>query len=374
MPTILEYFEGHQVIIVSAAPGSGKSSVLPWCLARSGYGPVICAQPRHFAATVAAAKAGEEWERDVAFTTTRRLLGETRPPVVLAAFRAVVIDEAHDRVLGTARAAVAAGEMGRVRVVVCTADGPADEDALSGFFGGAPVVAFHRAAPNPVLVHYSRGPVLDMLSAVVDEVAEIHGSSTPGDVLAFLPDVVRVEEACHRLEQLGMPGLVVSRMHDHFPAEFMGDALDPAPSGCTKVVVATDVAETAVRVPGITYVVDPGVRSEEPFEMISREAARRRLGVAGDAGPGHCHRLYMQDNYTGFEEHNVPAIRRDGSWHAVQARAHAHETCRMPGFELLGPSGLPELDDVVGQLVDGGYLDKHTEPTEKAERKAYDED
>lgn len=200
--------------------------------------------------------------------------------------------------------------------------------------------------------------MLDVLSAVVDEVADIHRSSPPGDVLAFLPNVVRVEEACHRLHRLGLPGLVICQMHDHLPAELMGDALDPAPGGCRKVVLATDVAETAVRVPGIAYVVDPGVRSEEPFEMISKEAARRRLAVAGDASPGHCHRLYMEDEYNGLDEHNVPAIRRDGARFYLAFKLMRHAADGIPGFEFLDSSELKGLECVVGQLIDGGYLDK----------------
>lgn len=131
MTKILEDLKDHQVVIVSAAPGSGKSSVLPRLLGKSSYGPVICAQPRHFASCVASAKAGEEWQSNVAFTTTRRLLDafrEIRPPQrVLAAFHAVVIDEAHDRstlctdvLLTMVRAALTVGEMEPLRIVVCT--------------------------------------------------------------------------------------------------------------------------------------------------------------------------------------------------------------------------------------------------------------
>ncbi|XP_062208863.1 pre-mRNA-splicing factor ATP-dependent RNA helicase DEAH1-like [Phragmites australis] len=378
MPTILGYLEEHQVVVVSAEPGSGKSSVLPRCLVNSGYGPVICAQPRHFAATVAWAKAGEEWESDVVFTTTRLLLDAfCARTAVLASFGAVVIDEAHDRtlctdvLLGMIRAAVATGKMGHLRVVVCTAGGPAD-GVLSGFFG-VPIVAFQRAV-HPVEVHYSRGPMLDMVGAVIEEVAGIHKSKPPGDVLAFLPEVVHVEEAYHRLRQLGLPGLVACRIHDHLPAELMGDALDPAPGGSRKVVLATDVAETAVLVPGIKYVVDTGVLSEEPLVKISKEAANRRSAVASTASPGHCHRLYTQDEYAAFDEHNVPLISRDGAHFMFALLLKRHAADGMPGFEFLDPSVAPALESVVDQLIAAGYLDKHGNLTEKGEREAYDED
>lgn len=135
----------------------------------------------------------------------------------------------------------------------------------------------------------------------------------------------------------------------------------------TKVVLATDVAETAVLVPGITYVVDTGVLSEDPLERVSKETANRRAAVAGAAGcPGHCCRLRRAYR---------PA--HQAGWRALQARVHAQEThaaCDMPGFELLDQAVAPALENVVGELVASGYLDKHGKLTEKGKHEAYDED
>lgn len=380
MPTILGYLANHQVVVVSASPGSGKSSVLPRYLATNGYGPVVCAQPRHFAATVAAARAGEEWERDVVFTTTRRLVDVfgARSPV-LASFGAVVIDEAHERtlstdvLLGMAKASVETGSMGHCRVVICTAGGPAD-DMLFEFFG-APIVACLRTA-HPVEVHYSIGPMLDMVGAVVDEVAAIHASQPPGDVLAFLPENVNIEQAKARLKQLDLPGLVTRYIHDHLPAELTDTMLNaPVPDGSRRVVLATDVAETAVLVRGITYVVDPGLISEEPLERISKETATRRAAMAGFAGPGSCHRLYLEKEHPGLDEHTVPHIRRDSALAKFVLMLKRHAAVGMPGFEVFDPAVEPAvLENVADQLVAAGYLDKHGNLTDKGEREAYDED
>lgn len=380
--TILYYLQNYRIVVVSAAPGSGKSTVLPRYLANHGFGPVICAQPRLLAVTVASSKPGQERESDdVWFTTTRVLIDmlccNRRQPFV-AAFRTIVVDEAHDRtlctdlLLGVVKAAVAAEEMGHLNVVVCTAGGPEDS-SLSDFFG-APIVAFQRAV-HPVAVHYSRGPMLDMVSAVVEEVRDIHRSKPPGDVLVFLPDIIRILEAYEKLEQLDMPGLVLCLIHDNLPKEFMGYALDPAPGGSRKVVLATDVAETAVLVPGITYVVDTGVLSEDPFAMVSKEAAIRRAAVAGAAFAGHCHRLYMEGEYAGFQEHTVPHVKRDGgALNKLALMLKRHAADGMPGFELLDPPVAPSLENVVAELVTSGYLDKHGKLTGKGKREAYDED
>uniref|UniRef100_A0A0D3FH05 Helicase C-terminal domain-containing protein n=1 Tax=Oryza barthii TaxID=65489 RepID=A0A0D3FH05_9ORYZ len=376
MPAILEYLEDHRVVVVSAAPGSGKSSVLPRCLAESGYGPVLCAQPRHLAAFVAMAKVGEEWDSDIEFTTTRQLLDRfSSPAPVLAGYGAVVIDEAHDRTLGTdvllgmVKAALATGTTmgGRCKVVVCTAGGPAD-GMLSAFFGGAPVVSIPRAA-HQVEVRYSRGPVLDM--------AAIHASQPPGDVLVFLPENADIIGVHARLLGLPVPGLAVRYVHDNLPAELIDIMLinSPVPDGRRRVVLATDVAETAVLVHGITYVVDTGLVSEQPPVRISKEAAAARAAIAGFSGPGRCHRLYQPEEYDDLDEHTIPHIRQDGAAVRFALMVKRHAADGIPGFEIFDPALEPAvLKNVFGQLVNGGYLDKLGNLSDKGEREAYDED
>uniref|UniRef100_A0A0E0KC57 Helicase C-terminal domain-containing protein n=1 Tax=Oryza punctata TaxID=4537 RepID=A0A0E0KC57_ORYPU len=383
MPAILEYLEDHRVVVVSAAPGSGKSSVLPRCLAESGYGPVLCAQPRHFAAFVAVAKVGQEWDSDIEFTTTRQLLDRfSSQPPVLAGYGAVVIDEAHDRTLGTdvllgmVKAALATGRMGQCKVVVCTAGGPAD-GMLCAFFGGAPVISSLRAA-HPVEVRYSRGPVLDMAAAVADEVAAIHASQPPGDVLVFLPENADIIDVHAKLLDLPLPvsGLAVRYVHDNLPAELIDFMLNSlVPDGRRRVVLANDVAETAVLVHGITYVVDTGLVSEQPPVRISKAAAAARAAIAGFSGPGRCHRLYQQEEYDGLDEHTIPHIGQDGAAVKFALMVKRHAADGIPGFEIFDPALKPAmLKNVFGQLVNGGYLDKLGNLTDKGEREAYDED
>uniref|UniRef100_A0A0D9VSN4 Helicase C-terminal domain-containing protein n=1 Tax=Leersia perrieri TaxID=77586 RepID=A0A0D9VSN4_9ORYZ len=386
IPTILEYLEDHPVVIVSAAPGSGKSSVLPRCLAESGHGPVLCAQPRHIAAVVAETKAGKEWRSNIVFTTTRQVLDMFGSPSApgLAGYGTLVIDEAHDRtqlgtdvLLGMVKAALAAGTMGQCKVVVCTAGGcgPAD-DTLHDFFDGAPIVSSLRAS-HPVEVRYSRGPVLDMAAAVVDEVVSIHASRPPGDVLVFLPENADIVDVSARLERLELTGLVIRHIHDNLPLAHVNLMLNsPVPDGWRRVVLATDVAETAVLVRGITYVVDTGLVSEQPLPVrISKETAAARAAIAGFSGPGRCHRLNQKKEYDGLDEHTVPHIRRDGAAVEFALMVKRHAADGMPGFEVFDTALKPAvLKNVFGQLVNGGYLDKLGNLTDKGVREAYDED
>ncbi|EEE58818.1 hypothetical protein OsJ_10383 [Oryza sativa Japonica Group] len=520
MPAILEYLEDHRVVVVSAAPGSGKSSVLPRCLAESGYGPVLCAQPRHLAAFVAMAKVGEEWDSDIEFTTTRQLLDRfSFPAAVLAGYGAVVIDEAHDRTLGTdvllgiVKAALATGTTmggrckvvppgdvlaflpenadiigvharllglpvpglavryvhdnlpaelidimlinspvpdGRRRVVLATdvaetavlvhgityvvdtglvseqppvrisKEAAAARAAIAGFSGpgrchrlyqpeeyddldehtiphirqdgaavrfalmvkrhaadGIPGFEIFDPALEPAVLKNVFGPVLDMAAAVADEVAAIHASQPPGDVLAFLPENADIIGVHARLLGLPVPGLAVRYVHDNLPAELIDIMLinSPVPDGRRRVVLATDVAETAVLVHGITYVVDTGLVSEQPPVRISKEAAAARAAIAGFSGPGRCHRLYQPEEYDDLDEHTIPHIRQDGAAVRFALMVKRHAADGIPGFEIFDPALEPAvLKNVFGQLVNGGYLDKLGNLSDKGEREAYDED
>ncbi|KAL6644850.1 hypothetical protein ACP70R_016458 [Stipagrostis hirtigluma subsp. patula] len=364
MRTILRHLKDHQVIVVSAAPSSGKSSVLPQCLVSGGYGPVICAQPRHFAATVASAKAGDGCDSGVTFTTTRVLADAFRnPQPVAAAYRAVVIDEAHDRtlstdlLLGMVSAALASGSMGDCRVV-CTAGGPADG-----------VLRARRLVPREgrrVPAGGEPGGAGALLAGARDRHGGRGGRRGGGH-----PPVEAARRragvlAGRRPRRGGLPPAAAARPSG--AADLRRPR--PPPGGAHG-----DVAETAVPVPGIAYVVDSSVLSEEPLDMISKEAAQRRLAVAGGgSGPGHCHRLYMQEEHAGFGEHAVPSIWRNDAHIMFALILKRHGADVMPGFEFLDPSMAPALESVIGQLVAAGFLDKHGKLTEKGGREAYDED
>ncbi|XP_015690287.2 pre-mRNA-splicing factor ATP-dependent RNA helicase DEAH1-like [Oryza brachyantha] len=269
---------------------------------------------------------------------------------------------------------MATGTMGQCKVVVCTAGGPAD-GMLRTFFGGAPIVSSLRAG-HPVEVRYSRGPMLDMVDAVADEVAAIHASQPPGDVLVFLPENADIINAHAELELLDQPGLAARYIHDNLPAELTDIMLNsPVPDGGRRVVLATDVAETAVLVHGITYVVDTGLVSEQPSAWISKETAAARAAIAGFSGPGRCHRLYQKKQYDGFDELTIPHIRRDGAAVKFALMVKRHTADGMTGFEVFDPVLKPAvMKNIFGQLVNGGYLDKQGNLTDKGRLEAYDED
>ncbi|KAG0529147.1 hypothetical protein BDA96_05G073200 [Sorghum bicolor] len=248
----------HQVVFVEAWPGTGRSSQVPRVLHAAGHGPVVCSQTYRIAAESAAAHAA-----------TNMRAGETRPPArplhllaadpLLARYGAVVVDEADDGMLLTAavlscvKAVVA--RRPELRLVICIHGTMFyGEGAINDFFPDAVhlwfrtmlgVLRFHDFLTEPV-------PVTDYVAASVHTVCSIHSGEPPGDVLVFLPTPPS--------RRSGTAGTRHARcLHDGLAVvDLIGDVLSPAPDGKRKVVLANDVANSAVFVEGIKYIVDSG--------------------------------------------------------------------------------------------------------------------
>ncbi|CAL4994453.1 unnamed protein product [Urochloa decumbens] len=275
----------HQVLFVHAWPGTGKSSQVPRVLHSAGHGPVICSQTYRLADESAAAHAGADMRAGevavaldgrapagdtaaaVTYATHHALLRELAADPVLARYGAVVIDEADDgmlltsAVLGLVRSAAA--RRPDLRVVICTRGTLFfGEDAVHAFFPGAEHLWFDTDL-GVCPWEYVGDPVTDTdhVAAAVATVRRIHGAEPPGDVLVFVPSRADVEAADRLLLAAPLtPGIVTRRLHDGVPAHLVGDVLAPTPDGERKVVLATDIADSAVFVEGIRYIVDSGYR------------------------------------------------------------------------------------------------------------------
>ncbi|CAO2145889.1 unnamed protein product [Urochloa humidicola] len=135
------------------------------------------------------------------------------------------------------------------------------EEALHAFFPATEHLWFDTDLGVRPLV-YLPEPVTDHVAAAVATVRRIHAAEPPGDVLVFLPSRADIEEAEHLLSVGGAPppGIVTRRLHDGVPVDLIGEVLGPTPNGKRKVVLATDIADSAVFIEGIKYIVDSGYR------------------------------------------------------------------------------------------------------------------
>jgi ATP-dependent RNA helicase HrpB len=334
----------RRALVLVAPPGAGKTTRVPPALAADG--PVIVLQPRRIAARAIARRIATEqgwtigrevgwqvrFERQFGAKTrlliategilTARLQGDP----LLGDFRTVVLDEFHERsihadlAIALVRQALAARD--DLRLVVMSAT--IDARRVADYLGGCPVVEV-PGRPFPVAVEHLPGtPLADAVRRVLAGDAA-SGGARAGHVLCFLPgapEIRRAEGDLRRLPECaggrGARGeIVVLPLHGSLDAEAQEAAL--APCAGTKIILATNIAETSLTVEGVTTVIDTGqhkVLRHDPAlgidrletERIPRDAADQRAGRAGRTAPGRALRLW--DEREILRPHREPEIAR----------------------------------------------------------------
>ncbi|XP_051138869.1 pre-mRNA-splicing factor ATP-dependent RNA helicase DEAH10-like isoform X1 [Andrographis paniculata] len=197
---------------------------------------------------------------------------------------------------------------------------------FSEFFGGARAVHV-QGRQYPVDTLYTYQPETDYLDATMITIFQIHLEDQPGDILVFLTGQEEIE-SMQRLVQERLPKLPESKQNllvvpifASLPSEKQMKVFMPAPTGFRKVILATNIAETSVTIPGIKYVIDPGmvkVRTYdastgiEPLIIVttSKAQALQRRGRAGREGPGKCFRLYPENDFYKLKDSTTPEIKR----------------------------------------------------------------
>jgi ATP-dependent helicase HrpA len=382
---IVRAIEKNPAVIISGETGCGKSTQIPKMCLEAGCGAagiVACTQPRRIAAvTIAhriAQELGEPLGRSVGYKirfqdrtsrgasikimTDGMLLAETQGDPDLTDYDTLIIDEAHERslnidfLLGIARNLLP--RRPELKLVITSAT--LDTEKFSEAFGGAPVVHVGGRL-YPVEAEYLPPESLpggkdeyDYVEAAVYAVGMLKSKRDPGDILVFMPTEQDILETCQRLEGKVSRGATVLPLYARLPASEQGKVYTV---GGPKVVVATNVAETSLTIPGIKYVVDtglariaqyqPGTRiSSLPISPISRSSADQRMGRCGRVQAGVCIRLYSKDDYESRAQYTPPEILRSNL---------AEVILRMVDLGLGHPSDFPFVDPPHPRNVKDGY-------------------
>jgi len=342
---ILSLMERHQVVIVCGDTGSGKTTQLPKMAMELGLGAhgrrIACTQPRRLAAVTVAERVAEElgspvgtvvgyqhrFARKVSdatrvkFMTDGVLLAETRSDPLLRAYDAIIVDEAHERtlnvdfLLGILKRILARRR--DLRVVVSSAT--LDTERFSAFFGGAPALSVPGRL-YPIEVRYQEPPDREEQDLAREVAKALATLPAKDDVLVFLPGERDIRETADLLRRT--PSFAaddVIPLLASLPAGEQQRAFRPSPR--RRVVLATNVAETSVTIPGIRAVVDSGLARISRYvhrtqvqrlqiEPVSQASARQRAGRCGRLGPGTCIRLYSEEDFASREAYTPPEVLR----------------------------------------------------------------
>ncbi len=376
---IAEAIKKNQVVIVCGETGSGKTTQLPKIcleLGRGAHGLIGHTQPRRIAARATATRIAQELKSElgravgfkIRFTdrvspdsyiklmTDGILLAETQGDAQLRQYDTLIIDEAHERslnidfLLGYLKQLLP--KRPELKVIVTSAT--LDAERFSKHFDGAPVIEVSGRL-YPIEMRW-RPPAdnVDLPDAIVDAVDECHRNG-PGDVLVFLPGEREIREAAEALRKHHPPGTELLPLYARQSAQEQQRVFAPAKG--RRVVLATNVAETSLTVPGIRYVVDSGLARVKRYshrnkvemlqvEDIARSAANQRAGRCGRVMSGVCIRLYGEDDFQKRPAHTEPELLRSSL---------AGVILRMKSLHLGEVEAFPFLDKPLPRMVTDGY-------------------
>ena len=394
---ILAALARHRVLILCGETGSGKTTQIPkmaleWLGADGGL--IGCTQPRRIATRAVAARLAQELKCElggligykVRFTdkvqdTTRIkvmtdgiLLAESQSDPLLRRYRCLIIDEAHERslnidfLLGYLKGLLE--KRSDLTLVITSAT--IDIEKFAAHFDGAPTLEVsgrtypvdirwrplqpaRAATPGapPVRARETKKDEPDLLQGILDASDEL-ARLGPGDTLVFLPGEREIRDCAEALRKHHPPGTEILPLYARLSVEEQDRIFKP--HGARRIVLATNVAETSLTVPGIRYVIDTGLARVKRYsarnkveqllvEKISQASANQRTGRCGRVEAGVCIRLYDADDFQNRPRYSDPELLRSSL---------AGVILRMKELGLGDPAAFPFIDPPQARLIRDG--------------------
>ncbi len=373
----------HQVIIVGGETGSGKTTQIPKVclqLGRGLKGKIGHTQPRRIAATTVATRIAQELEQSlgpvvgyqvrfsdqceptthIKLMTDGILLAEIQTDPLLLQYDTLIVDEAHERslnidfLLGYLKQLLP--KRADLKLIITSAT--IDLERFSKHFNNAPIIEVSgRTYPVDILYRPpvdSDGALDGQVLEAIEEILTLpHARS--GDILVFLAGEKDIREVAHRIRKAQLPHLEVLPLYARLSLSDQAKVF--APHKGRRVVLATNVAETSITVPGIGYVIDPGFARVSrysartkiqrlPVEPISQASANQRAGRCGRVSNGVCIRLYAEEDFLSRPEFTDAEILRTNLASVVLQMLHM-------GFGDI--QRFPFVDTPDSRLVRDGY-------------------
>lgn len=342
---ILKTIAENQVVIIAGETGSGKTTQLPKMCLELGLGKkglIGHTQPRRIAARSVATRIAEELHCElgdlvgykvrfndqisdntqIKLMTDGILLAEIQTDRFLNQYDTLIIDEAHERslnndfILGYLKQLLP--KRPDLKVIITSAT--IDVERFSRHFNNAPIIEV-SGRTFPVEVRYrpiAENEEQDQLQGILDAVEELQAEGR-GDILIFLNGEREIRDTAEALEKQQLKHTEILPLFARLSAQEQNKIFHP--TGLNRIVLATNVAETSLTVPGIKYVIDPGTArisrysyrtkvQRLPIEPISQASANQRKGRCGRISEGICIRLYSEEDFNQRPEFTDPEILR----------------------------------------------------------------
>ncbi|HEX9999239.1 MAG TPA: ATP-dependent RNA helicase HrpA [Actinoplanes sp.] len=391
----------HQVVVVAGETGSGKTTQIPKIcleLGRGLRGQIGHTQPRRIAARTVAERIAEELDRPLGSTvgykvrftdqvsddtmikvmTDGILLAEMQNDRMLSRYDTLIIDEAHERslnidfILGYLRELL--GKRPDLKLIITSAT--IETARFADHFGGAPVIEV-TGRTFPVEVRYrplvsttsSEGDgraeePMDQVDGIAEAVDEL-GREGDGDILVFLSGEREIRDTADALGKRNLRNTDIVPLYGRLSAAEQHKVFERHSQ--RRVVLATNVAETSLTVPGIRYVIDPGTArisryssrlkvQRLPIEPVSQASANQRKGRCGRVADGICIRLYSEEDFTGRPEFTEPEILRTNLASVILQMTNLG-LGDLAKFPFIDPPDRRNITDGVKLLEELGALD-----------------
>lgn len=384
---ITEAIHSNNQLIIRAPTGSGKSTQVPQMLLdyQTVKGKILILQPRRLAARMLAARVAEERStvlgQEIGFQTrfesaisentrasfitegilTRMLLNDHD----IGTVSTIIFDEFHERSLTSDVGLSLAVDLQRtrrpdLRIIVMSAT--VDIEPLQKFLGSARIIR-SEGRLFPIDIRYSPTlPSVQVWDHAAKAVASLISEGNEGDILVFMPGVYEIRRTIESIDSTvrGEP-ISVFPLYGDLPAGRQNQVMDPTQR--RKIIVATNIAETSLTIPGVRHVIDAGLGRISRFdpargfntlftESISRDSADQRAGRAGREAPGICIRLWSTGKQAGLPMRTTPEVLRvDLAETALSIRQIGYNSIEhFPWFEPPTPTALEQANETLTLL------------------------
>lgn len=414
---LLKLIQENQVVVIAGETGSGKTTQIPKICLEAGqgvFGRIGCTQPRRLAARSVAERIAEELGGKIGdlvgyqvrfmdlvkehslikVMTDGILLAEIQTDKYLNQYDTIIIDEAHERslnidfLLGILKKLLP--KRPDLKVIVTSAT--IDTERFAKHFtinGKRPPVVEVSGRTYPVEVRYR--PLVtyeddagneieqDMSTAIVDAVDELGQEDAFGDILVFQVGERDIKETAEALRKRNLKNTEIVPLYARLSMAEQNRVFELSQK--RRIILSTNVAETSLTVPGIKYVIDPGlvrisrysVRSKVqrlPIEKISQASANQRKGRCGRVSEGICIRLYDEEDFQSRPEFTSPEIHRTSLASVILTMTQLR-LGKVKNFPFIEPPNEKAVNDGYRNLQEIGALDEKRQLTQEGKKIAH---